>query len=104
MQQVALTAVPSQTLSVVLAGQACQLAVYQRRTGLFFDCLLNGIAVVTGVLCQNLVRLITQSYSGFIGDFYFFDTQGDTAPVYTGFGSPTAPGRYQLIYLEAADL
>lgn len=99
MQEIPLSPLPAQTLAVVLAGQGCQIAVYQRRTGLLFDCLLNGVAVATGVLCQNLARLIVQSYQGFVGDFYFWDTQGDTAPAYAGLGT-----RYRLVYLEASDL
>jgi hypothetical protein len=98
MIQVALAAVPSQTLSIVLDGQACQIAVYQKRTGLFFDLMLAGVAIVTTVLCQNLTPLLTQTYQGFIGSFAFVDTQGDQAPDYTGLGT-----RYQLIYLEASD-
>jgi hypothetical protein len=104
MQQVPLSSVPSQTLSVVLAGQPCQISVYQRRTGLFFDLLVSGVAIVKCRLCHNLTRLIVQSYQGFVGDFFFFDTQGDTQPNYTGLGSITDPGRYQLVYLEASDL
>jgi len=99
MQQIPLAAVPAQTLSVVLDGQACSLSVYQRRTGLFFDLLFAGVAVCTTVLCQNLAPLLVQQYSGFIGTFTFFDTQGDTAPVYPGLGS-----RYQLLYIGASDL
>jgi hypothetical protein len=95
---VPLSPVPAQTLSVVLDGQACTLAVYQRRTGLFFDLLFNGAAIVTCVLCQNLAYLLSQTYQGFVGSFSFVDTQGDTPPTYTGLGS-----RYQLLYLEASD-
>ena len=98
MLQVPLSPVPAQTLSVVLAGQACTLAVYQRRTGLFFDLLFNGIAVCTTVLCQNLAPLLVQQYQGFIGTFAFLDTQGDTPPAYQGLGS-----RYQLLYIGASD-
>jgi uncharacterized protein DUF6983 len=98
MLQVPLSPIPAQTLSVVLGGQACQIAVYQRRTGLFFDLLLNGVAVVTTVLCQNWAPLLTQTYQGFAGTFAFLDTQGDTAPMYPGLGS-----RYQLMYLVASD-
>lgn len=97
---VPLSPIPAQTLSVVLDSQPVQVAVYQKRTGLFFDLLLNGVAVVTAVLCQNVTRLVVQSYSGFVGDFAFYDSQGDTAPTYTGFGPN---GRYQLYYIEASD-
>ena len=96
---VPLNPVASQTLNMVLDQQPVQIAVYQKRTGLYFDLLLNGVAVVTTVLCQNITRLAIQTYSGFIGDFAFFDTQGDTPPAYLGLGA-----RYQLLYLQASDL
>jgi hypothetical protein len=99
MMLIPLSPVAAQTLSVVVDNQACQIAVYQRRTGLFFDLLFNGIAVCTTVLCQNLAPLLVQQYQGFIGTFAFLDTQGDTAPMYLGLGS-----RYQLLYFGASDL
>lgn len=99
MMQIPLSPVAAQTLSVVVDNQACQIAVYQRRTGLFFDLLFNGVAVCTTVLCQNLTPLLVQQYQNFIGTFAFLDTQGDTAPVYQGLGT-----RYQLLYIGASDL
>ena len=55
--------------------------------------------IIAGVLCQNLNRIVRSLYLGFVGDFMFNDNQGDTDPVYTGFG-----GRYQLVYFAPADL
>lgn len=100
MLQMPLAAVPSQTFSIVLAGQNCQLAVYQKSTGLYMDLVVNGTPVTTCVRCVEGARLLLdRKYLGFIGDFGFIDTQGNSDPVYTGLGS-----RWQLLYLEASDL
>lgn len=100
MLQVPLIAVASQTLGIVLDGQNCQLSVYQKNTGVYVDVLLDGVAIKTTVLCLNGMRLLEDSqYLGFVGDFVFVDTQGGNDPQYKQFGT-----RYQLLYLEAADL
>jgi hypothetical protein len=103
MMQIPLYPVPSQTVATNVGGQAATIAVYQKRTGFFFDLALNGAAVITAVLCQNRAMLLTQTYQGFVGSFFFFDTQGDTPPTYAGLG-PDQSARYQLVYLSAADL
>ena len=99
MQTLPLTASPSQTLNAVLGNQNCTLNVYTLSMGLFIDVLINGNAVISGVLCLNQVRIVRDEYLGFLGDLVFTDTQGTNDPDYTGLGS-----RYQLIYLEASDL
>ena len=91
--------VPSQTFTTTLANQLCQINVYQKATGLFLDLYVSGAPVIYGVLCENLNRIVRNSYLGFVGDLAFFDNQGTDDPVYTGLGS-----RFSLIYLEAADL
>lgn len=100
MMTVPLAAVASQQFGITLNGQACQITVYQKTTGLYFDLLFNGDPITNTVRCLNFARLLQdRQYLGFSGDFMFVDTQGDTDPTYTGLGA-----RYQLIYLEAADL
>lgn len=100
---VPLQAVPAQTVQTTLDSQSVQLYVYQRRYGLFIDVTVNNVLEIGGVICQNLNRIIRSAYlnmnAGFAGDFIFNDTQGTTDPVYTGLGA-----RYQLLYLEQADL
>jgi hypothetical protein len=93
-----LQAVPNQTLQVQLGGQNCTLNVYQFLYGLFIDVLVNNQVICTGIICQNLNRIVRYAYLGFVGDFTFFDTQGETDPIYTGLGS-----RYQLFYLSPSD-
>jgi hypothetical protein len=98
-----LQAVPSQQLLTNLAGKTVQINVYQLRYGMFMDVIVGGVLEIGGVICQNLNRIIRNSYLneavGFDGDFMFYDTQGTSDPVYTGLGA-----RYQLIYLTDADL
>jgi hypothetical protein len=98
MKIIPLQAVASQKLSVLLAGQNCQINVYQKSTGLFLDLLINNAPCLTTLLCRDRVRLIRQAYRGFIGDLAFVDAQGKSDPDYTGLG-----GRFVLVYLEASE-
>ncbi len=116
MKQIPLAALPSQTLTVVLAGQTCQIAVYQKQpivdsngvaAGLFFDLTSNGTSITRAVKCLDRARLLLdRTYLGFVGDFMLLDTEGSgppnftgSPPAYTGLGS-----RFVLLYLEASDL
>lgn len=99
MKQIPLRAVPSQACSVVLGGKNCQISVYQKSTGVYLDLQVNHKPVAMAVLCHDRVWLIRETYSGFVGDLSFVDTQGRSDPVYTGFG-----GRFKLMYLEASEL
>lgn len=98
MQLIPIRPVPSQQLQVVLGGQNCQIALYQKPTGLFFDLQSNGDNICVAVIAQDSNPLNPITYSNFQGNLYLVDTQGNTAPVYTGLGS-----RYQLIYVTAAE-
>ncbi|MBU9656059.1 phage baseplate plug family protein [Burkholderia cenocepacia] len=99
MLNVPLMANPSQKLSVLLAGQNCQISVYQKTTGLYLDLSVNNAPIKSGIICRDRVRLIRYAYLGFIGDLTFFDTQGVDDPQYSGLGT-----RWQLVYLESGDL
>lgn len=104
MLTVPLVPVPAQQFNITLDGQVCRIKVYQKYTGIFLDLFLNGLPISTCVLSLNRSQLIAdRQYLGFVGDLMFWDTQGDTDPDYTDFG-PEGSGRYQLIYLQAADL
>lgn len=97
-----LQATPSQVLTVQLGLQTCQLAIYQKTTGLFIDVLVNDVLIIGGVLCENLNRIVRSVYLGFIGDLTFIDNQGAADPVYTGLGGEGS--RFSLAWLEDADL
>jgi len=99
MRKIPLRAVPSQSLSVVLAGQSCQINVYEKSTGMYLDLFVNHQPIVTTALCHDRVRIVREGYRGFLGDLAFIDTRGHADPEYTGLGD-----RFILTYLEAAEL
>ncbi|KWE25721.1 phage baseplate plug protein [Burkholderia territorii] len=93
-----ITAKPAQNFSVLLAGQNCQISVYQKTTGMYLDLSVNNAPIKSGIACRDRVLLIRHAYLGFVGDLTFFDTQGVADPEYAGLGT-----RWQLVYLEAGD-
>ena len=96
-QRVPLAPVPSQTLTVVLNGQNCEIQLRTLATGLYFDLTADGRVITTTVVCRNLARLLLdRAYLGFVGDFMFRDTQGADDPEFAGLGT-----RWVLIYDEA---
>ena len=99
MKFIPIASVPSQTFSVVLASQNCSINVYQKSTGMYLDLSVSGSPLLTGMLCQDRVKLVRQTYLGFVGDLAFMDTQGFDAPQFAGLGS-----RWVLMYLEASDI
>jgi len=118
MLQIPLSAVPSQTLNIVLDGQSCQIAVYQKQpitdeygvaAGLFFDLIVSGESIVTTRRCIDRTPILQDAqYFGVVGEFMFLDTLATEGgpptfnglpPYYTGLGS-----QFVLLYLEAADL
>jgi hypothetical protein len=103
-QIVPLTAVPSQTLSVMLNGQGANINVYQKNSSLYFDLYVGTSQIIAGVLCRNNVYIQQTPYLGFIGDLRFIDTQAGPStppldPVYTGLGA-----RFILIYETPAEI
>ena len=85
--------VPSQELNIQLGQQQCKIRVYQKRTGLYLDLLVNDAGVISGVLCRDRVWLVRGGYLGFSGDLAVIDTAGASDPDYTGLGT-----RYQLVW------
>jgi hypothetical protein len=84
---VPLQAVPSQTLSVILASQNCRINVYQKSTGLFLDLFVNDVALMTTVLCRGRLSMTSKASMGFVGDLFFKDLLGAADPDYTGLGT-----------------
>lgn len=96
MQQLALQSIPSQQLQAILAGQNCQIAIYQKGEHIYADLNSNGSDISIAVLARDAVPLVPTTYLGFQGNLIFTDTQGTNDPTYDGLGS-----RYQLVYLTA---
>lgn len=88
-----LAAVASQKLTVLLAGQNCQISVYQKTTGLFLDLAVSNDPIIQCNLCTDRVPMAADEYLGFIGSLQFVDTLGTTEPYYAEFGT-----RYFLVY------
>ena len=98
MKQIPLQAVANQSVSADLGGQNARINIYERSDNLYCDVYVDNTLVIGGVICQNLNRIVRNSYLGFIGDLGFFDTQGVSDPDYTGLAS-----RFVFVYLEASD-
>lgn len=92
-QIIPITNVPSQSFSVQLGSQNCSINIYQKNTGLYFDLFINNFNIVQTMICLNLVGLVRESYQGFTGQLFFFDTKGTSDPSYQGLGT-----RYLLVY------
>lgn len=99
MLTIPLTPVASQTFAVTLAGQPAQIELRTIGALLYFSLTVSGSPIVTTRVCRNKQRLLADAkYRGFVGDFSFVDTEGDTDPVFTGLGS-----RYLLVYFNAGE-
>ena len=107
-------AVPNQTLTVALGGQACSINIYQTinttglllaggtitTPGLFLDLYVAGALIIGGAVCETVNRIVRDLYLGFIGDLTWLNNVGDgTDPYYTGLGTT-----YSLAYLSPSDL
>lgn len=95
---------PNQQIQCQLNGQACTLNVYQQPFGLFIDVFVGATQIIAGVICENMNRIVRNSYLGFVGDFAWIDTQAPAVnlaqdPIYTGLGT-----RFQLLYLFPTEI
>lgn len=99
MQVIPTTAVPSQTLSVMLNGIPVAIALYQKSTGLYCDIGINDAPLLYGVACLNDAPMVISAYLGFPGDLAWIDLQGNDPPYYDGLGS-----RFVLVWLEPSDI
>lgn len=87
MQLIPLSAIPSQTLNVVLDGQYCTISVYWRQTRLYLDLTVAGNIICVGRICQNRVNVLQIPVRGFYGTLHFFDVEGDSHPSWEQLGS-----------------
>lgn len=97
--QIPIQAVPFQQVLCVLAGQNCQIAIYQKNDSVYVDLNSNGTDICVACIALNGVPLDScNSYDDFQGNLFFIDTQGTDDPDYPGFGA-----RWVLVYLTAAE-
>jgi hypothetical protein len=117
MQTIALTAVPSQNLSVTLDGQAAQINIYQLgvngAAALYLDLISDGNPILTGRIIRSYgsqpntrapFMMVGRRYQPFTGDLLFVDTQASATnptedPQPSGLGA-----RWQLLYFSESDL
>jgi len=91
---------PSQVFNVILDEQSITVTLRQLASGLFMNIQLNGQQMLGLVICQNLNRIVRNTYFGMAGDFIFYDENGTGLdPVFTGLGA-----QFSLYYIEAAEL
>jgi hypothetical protein len=100
MRQIPIAPVPVQTFATTLGSQACQINLYQKRSGLYIDLYVNNAPILIGQVCEDRALIVRDEYLGFVGDLAFFDaTLAGDDPYYTGFGS-----QFAFFYLEAGDV
>ena len=97
-QEIPVQPIANQTLQVQLGTQPTVLEIYQTAYGMFINVFVGNSLIVAGVICENLNRIVRDSYLGFIGDLVFIDTKATAPgqgsdPVFTGLGS-----QYVLIW------
>jgi hypothetical protein len=106
-QLIPLSPVSSQSFSVVLGDQICQIKVRQKNVpafmmtmGIYVDLYVNNALIIGGVIAENLNRIVRDLYLGFQGDLVFYDTTGQGRdPYYTGLGSD-----FVLLWIEPEEL
>lgn len=107
MQIIPIADVYSQSLTVQLGGQNCQINLYQKNNShLYCDLYVNNAAIITGVICQNMNLIVRDAYLGFVGDLFFYDAQGTYVVPSTGI-DPSSPGlgtRFIFCYVTPTDV
>ena len=93
MKIIPLSAIPSQTLKVVLDDQDCEISVLTRGSRMYLDLVADGVTVQRGALLLDCVSAIQMPTRYFSGTLAMVDTQGNEAPQYAGLGE-----RWQLCY------
>lgn len=107
-----LQAAPTQTLNISLNGQACTLNLYAAGEDLnsdnnipvFVDLYVGGVLIEGGMFSNIGVRMVRDSYLGFLGDLVMSDTQpdpnlGPEQAQWQGLGA-----RWSLLYLYPSEL
>ena len=97
MLEISLNNVPNQQFNIVLDEQDCTIHLYQRKTRLYMDLFLDGVALRYGAVCLPHIDIVDQPYP-FKGVLMFVDSLSEPAkqmpPQYADLGT-----RYQLFYL-----
>lgn len=98
MLTVPLQPIPAQVTKVILGGQNCQINIYQKPQGVFVDITADDVDIIVGTIARDIAPLVSREYTGFIGNLFFIDTQGNSDPEYSGLGL-----RFSLVYVTAEE-
>jgi hypothetical protein len=90
--------VANQSFSCILDGQSAQIDLETTDYGLYATVAYSGVAVATSRLCLDRTDINSARYLGMPQALFFADLQGQTDPVYVGFGT-----RYVLCYGNPQD-
>lgn len=83
----------NQTFSCILDGQSATIALETTDYGLYATVAYNGVSVASGRLCLDRTNINSAGYLGMPQALFFADLQGQSDPVWTGFGT-----QYVLCY------
>lgn len=91
--EIPLRPIPAQTVQVSLAGQP--VTIYLRELGgrQYLSVSWAGTVLCESVLVVNRSAIIRAPHTGFVGDIAAYDTQGDEAPQFNGWGA-----RWRLLF------
>ncbi len=102
MQIIPLSAIPAQTLNVVLSGRYCTVSVYWRQERLYLDLSADGVEVCRGAICQNRADVLQSRSPAFAGTLHFMDMEGDRPPHWQGLRSGNT-GRWLFLHVEEGE-
>lgn len=88
-----LQAIPNQQFSCILDGQSAVIELETTDYGLFMTAAYNGVSIASSRLCLDRTDINAARYLGMPQALFFADLQGQSDPVYTGFGT-----RFVLCY------
>ena len=78
--------IPAQTVSIALGNQNCLVTLRQLLNRQYLSLSVNGISICDNALIQYNSAIVRMGYSGFVGDIYCIDYNGELPPDYTGWG------------------
>lgn len=88
----------NQQFSCILDGQPAVIELETTDYGLFMSAACNGVSIASSRLCLDRTDINSARYLGLPQALFFADLQGQTDPVWTGFGT-----RYVLCYGDPQD-
>lgn len=88
----------NQDFSCVLDGEQAAITLETTDYGLFMTASYNGVSIASSRLCLDRTDVNSARYLGLPQALFFADLQGNSDPVWTGFGT-----RYVLCYGDPQD-